>query len=170
MARDIRPASRIGARVRAARQARGWSLRAAAQRLGVSVRFLQELEAGKSTARLDKVAQVLNGLGLALEVAPAGGTGLREQVLAHRALLASLAAAHGVRTVSLFGSAARGEAGPESDLDVLVELDRKRSLLDLLGFEHDLEALFGRRVEVFTARTLKPRVLAKARRDLVRVL
>lgn len=134
------------------------------------MRFLQELEAGKSTARLDKVAQVLRGLGLALEVAPAGGVALRVQVLARRALLATLAAAHGVRAMSLFGSAARGEAGPESDLDVLVELDRGRSLLDLLGFENDLEALFGRRAEVFTARTLKPRVLAKARRDLVRVL
>jgi predicted nucleotidyltransferase/lambda repressor-like predicted transcriptional regulator len=170
MARDFWPAAGIAARVRAARRARGWSLREAAQRLGVSVRFLQELEAGKSTARLDKVAQVLRGLGLALEVARAGGGALREEVLARRTLLRTLAGVHGVRTMSLFGSAARGAEEPASDLDFLVELERGRSLLDLLGFEQDLEALFGRRVEVFTTRTLKPRVLARARREMVRIL
>ena len=159
--------SHIGDRVRTARKERGWSTRVAAQRLGLSVRFLSELERGKATARMDKVQQALEGLGLRLEVASVQGSGL---VLAQRRLLRTITTAHGVRSMSLFGSAARGEAGPASDLDFLVELKRERTLLDLLSFQVDLEALFGRNVDVFTAGTLKPRVLATARRDLLRVL
>jgi hypothetical protein len=134
-----------------------------------SLRFLHELERGKTTARLDKVLQALAGLGMAFDIAPARGLNVREQVLERRHLLRRLAMAHGVRAMSLFGSGARGEAGPQSDLDFLVELDRGRTLLDLLSFKGDLEALFGRNVDVFTANTLKPRVLATARQDLVRV-
>ncbi len=162
--------SHIGDRVRTARKERGWSTRVAAQRLGLSVRFLSELERGKATARMDKVQQALEGLGLRLGVASVQGPATSGLVLAQRRLLRTIATAHGVRSMSLFGSAARGEAGPASDLDFLVELKRERTLLDLLSFQVDLEALFGRNVDVFTAGTLKPRVLATARRDLLRVL
>lgn len=162
--------TQIGTRVRAARRERGWSTRAAAVRLGLSLRFLNELERGKATARLDKVLQALAGLGLDLEVIAKRRTGLREQVKARRPLLRTIAAAHGVRALSLFGSAARGEARAGSDLDFLVELESGRSLLDLVGVKHDLESLFGRPVDVFTRRSLKPAVLASARADLLRVL
>lgn len=162
--------TQIGTRVRTARRERGWSTRVAAKRLGVSLRFLNELERGKATARLDKVLQALAGLGLDLEVIAKRRTGLREQVKARRPLLRTIAAAHGVRALSLFGSAARGKARAGSDLDFLVELESGRSLVDLVGVKHDLESLFGRPVDVFTRRSLKPAVLASARADLVRVL
>jgi len=161
--------SQIGARVRLARHRRGWSLREGARRLRLSLRFLSELEAGKATARLDKVQQAMRGLGLELQVVERGPFALRDRVLAQKALLRRIGATHGVRRMSLFGSAARGEAGAASDLDFLVEIDRTRSLLDMLGFKNDLEALFERKVDVFTADTLKPRVLASSRRDLLRV-
>jgi len=162
--------ARIGTEVRAARKARGWSTRAAAARLGLSVRFLNELERGKATARLDKVAQALEGLGLELAVVPRETLEAREQVLARKPLLRTIAVARGVRSLSLFGSAARGEANAASDLDFLVELQEGRSLVDLVGVKRDLEALFGRRVDVFTPNSLKPKILAAARGDLVRVL
>lgn len=165
-----RSAGEIGARLHAARRARGWSLRAAAQRLGLSLRFLTELERGKATARLDKVMQALQGLGLDIEVVERRAPGMREQVKAHKPLLRTIAAARGVRSLSLFGSAARGDARPGSDLDFLVALENGRSLVDLVGVKHDLESLFGRPVDVFTRRSLKPAVLAAARNDLVRVL
>ena len=161
---------RIGVEVRAARKARGWSTRVAAGRLGLSVRFLNELERGKATARLDKVMQALAGLGLELAVVPKEAPGSREQVMARKPLLKAIAAKHGVRELSLFGSAARGEAGAESDLDFLVELEEGRSLVDLVGVKQDLEALFGRRVDAFTRASVKPGVLAAARADLFRVL
>ena len=45
------------------------------------------------------------------------------------------------RRIILFGSAARGEAGPESDIDLLVEFDLDRSLFDHVALIHDLEDL-----------------------------
>ncbi len=160
----------IGERLRAARQARGWSLRAAARRLGLSLRFLTELERGKATARLDKVMQALEGLGLDIKIVERHKPEMREQIGAHKLLLRTIATAHGVRSLSLFGSAARGDARPGSDLDFLVELENGRSLVDLVGVKHDLESLFGTPVDVFTRRSLKPAVLAAAKADLVRVL
>jgi hypothetical protein len=160
----------VGSEVRAARKARGWSTRAAAARLGVSVRFLNELERGKATARLDKVIQALSGLGLEIKVAPRQPAGLRGQVLSKLSLMRSIAAAHGVREMWLFGSAARGRATSESDLDFLVEMEAGRSLVDLVGVKQDLEALFGRPVDAFTRASLKPAVLATARRDMLRLL
>jgi hypothetical protein len=162
--------ARIGAEVRAARKGRGWSTRTAAGQLGLSVRFLNELERGKATARLDKVLHALEGLGLDLAVVPKRAAGLREQVTASKPLVRAVAKAHGVRALWLFGSAARGAARAGSDLDFLVELDEGRSLVDLVGVKQDLEALFSRRVDVFTRGSLKPAILAAAQADLVRVL
>jgi hypothetical protein len=159
----------IAAALRAARKQRGWSLRAAAGRLGVSVRFLNELERGKASVRLDKVVQVLEGVGLTLKVAPRQAADLRDEVKARRPLLQAIAAKHGVRSLALFGSAARGEAGAASDLDFLVELEEGRSLVDLVGVKQDLEALFGRPVDAFTRASLKPGVRATAQADVMRV-
>ena len=170
MAAALERTAPIGAEVRAARKGRGWSTRAAAERLGLSTRFLNELERGKATARLDKVLHALDGLGLGLAVVPKRAAGMREQVMAHKPLLRSVASAHGVRALWLFGSVARGTARAASDLDFLVELDHGRSLVDLVGVKQDLESLFSRPVDVFTRGSLKPGILAAAQADLVRVL
>lgn len=61
---------------------------------------------------------------------------------------------HGARNVRVFGSVARDEAGPESDIDFLVDLEQGRSLLDLGGLLVDLEQLLGRRVDIVTERGL----------------
>jgi predicted nucleotidyltransferase len=55
---------------------------------------------------------------------------------------------HGARNVRVFGSVARGEAGPESDVDFLVKMDQGRSLIDLSTLVVDLQDLLGRKVEV----------------------
>ncbi len=69
-----------------------------------------------------------------------------------------IAAAHGARRVRLFGSAARGQATDTSDIDLLVDLEPGRSLLDHAAMIVDLERLLGRRVDVVTERGLRPRV------------
>ncbi|MBI4334125.1 MAG: nucleotidyltransferase family protein [Chloroflexi bacterium] len=48
-----------------------------------------------------------------------------------------------VRSLALFGSAARGEAGPRSDVDLLVEVDRPMGLFGLVRIQHFLEQLLG---------------------------
>ena len=76
------------------------------------------------------------------------------------------AARHGARDVRLFGSVVRGEAGPASDVDVLVRLDADRSLLDQVALKRDLEALLGCVVDVVTDDAMRPelrdRILSEA--------
>jgi len=59
-----------------------------------------------------------------------------------------IAASYGARNVRVFGSVARGEVGPKSDVDFLVEMEEGRSLLDLVGLWQDLENLLGCKVDV----------------------
>ena len=59
-----------------------------------------------------------------------------------------IAAARGARNVRVVGSVARGEAVPESDVDLLVDLDADRDVLDLSGLILDLEEALVRRVDV----------------------
>ena len=66
--------------------------------------------------------------------------------------------AQGVTRLAVFGSTARNEARPDSDLDLLVDIDwrRKFSLFDWAGLELRLRDLLGRKVEVTLRRSLKP--------------
>lgn len=74
--------------------------------------------------------------------------GVAELLDEKREEILRLAAKHGARNVRVFGSVARGEAGPESDLDLLVEFEPRRSLLDHVALKQDLEDLLGRTVDV----------------------
>ncbi|MFO8008652.1 MAG: nucleotidyltransferase family protein [Candidatus Brocadiia bacterium] len=73
---------------------------------------------------------------------------------------------HGARNVRLFGSVVRGEAEARSDVDVLVELEEGRSLLDHVALKQDLEDLLGCPVDVVTEnalhRLLRERILEEA--------
>jgi len=78
-----------------------------------------------------------------------------------------IAARRGAYNVRIFGSAVRGEAGPDSDVDFLVELEPGRSLFDLGGLLMDLQSLLGREVDVVTEAGLhwyiRDQVLAEAK-------
>ena len=78
-----------------------------------------------------------------------------------------IARQHGARRLRVFGSRARGEAGASSDVDLLIELESGRDLLDLVALKQDLEALLGCPVDVVEEEGLSPhlreRVLAEAR-------
>ncbi len=92
---------------------------------------------------------------------------LNNLLKSHREEILSIAAKHGARNVRIFGSVARGEAGENSDIDLLVELDQGRSLLDLAGLVVDLEELLERKVDVVTEQglywLLRRRILKEAR-------
>ena len=94
----------------------------------------------------------------------------RDEVQRKAGLIRTLARAHGARSVELFGSAARGDEHPGSDLDFMVELEPGRSLLDLIGLGEDLQASLGRKVETITRAGMKPRVLARACKDAIRIV
>jgi predicted nucleotidyltransferase len=86
-----------------------------------------------------------------------------------RARLAAFARQHGVRRLALFGSAARGELRTTSDVDVLVDLEAgsRAGLFEQVRMAHELEAVFGRRVDLVTRGGLKPRVRATVEREAV---
>lgn len=65
-----------------------------------------------------------------------------------------VAQAHGLINVRVFGSVARGEDNPHSDIDFLVDLEVGRSLLDLGGAVFKLQELLGRKVDIVTERGL----------------
>jgi predicted nucleotidyltransferase len=67
-----------------------------------------------------------------------------------------IATKHGSRNLRIFGSFARGEDRPDSDIDLLVEMERDRSLLDIIAIKHDLEDLIHRKVDVVTANAISP--------------
>jgi predicted nucleotidyltransferase len=62
-----------------------------------------------------------------------------EALRSNRRRIVELAARHGARNVRVFGSTVRGDAGPRSDIDLLVDIEPGRTLLDLIGLEQDLE-------------------------------
>ena len=63
---------------------------------------------------------------------------------------------HDVKKASLFGSIVRGESTENSDIDLLVEFEGEKSLLDLAGLKIELQELLGREVDVITYRSLHP--------------
>lgn len=68
--------------------------------------------------------------------------------------ISELAEKRGVRNIRVFGSYARGNANENSDLDLLVSMDEDRSLLDRIGFMHDVEDLLHIKVDVVNEKAL----------------
>jgi hypothetical protein len=84
----------------------------------------------------------------------------REQVL-------ETAARYGAYDVRVFGSLARGEADGASDIDLLVNLEPGRSLMDLGGLLYDLQILLGTEVDVVTEKGLRARIREQVLREAV---
>jgi hypothetical protein len=76
----------------------------------------------------------------------------------------------GVRRASFFGSAARGELTEDSDIDILVEFEGRKSLLDLAGLKMELEDALKRKVDVLTYNSLHPRLKERVLREEVAIL
>ena len=78
--------------------------------------------------------------------------------------------AAGILRLSLFGSTARGDDRPDSDIDLLAAFDdsRRISLLDVVGMEQQISRMLGRTVELVEEGTLKPRVQKNVEAEAVR--
>jgi len=91
-----------------------------------------------------------------LTAAERGGSPFLPELQRRRATIARLARANHAGNVRLFGSVARGDDVPTSDIDLLVDLDDEATLFDLAQLEIDLEALLDRSVDVVSSRSLDP--------------
>jgi predicted nucleotidyltransferase len=85
----------------------------------------------------------------------------------YRSLILETAGRYGAHNVRVFGSVARGEQSQASDVDLVVDFDAGRSLLDLAGLLLDLEQALGCKVDVVSSRGLRPRVASEVLRDAV---
>jgi predicted nucleotidyltransferase len=95
--------------------------------------------------------------------------GIDEVIRDKRDLIRQIAEKHGARNVRVFGSVARGDATPDSDVDLLVEAGPATSAWFPGGLVADLEDALGRRVDVVTDRGLLPSLRERVLREAVPV-
>ncbi|VTR77573.1 nucleotidyltransferase family protein [Cellulomonas hominis] len=152
--------------VLAARQAAdlGWSQRRIAAALGRSqpevARLLRRIDLVPPTVAVEVRGGKDHGRGAHVPSAGADSSTLARVLGEHRDAIVAAAERYGLSNVRVFGSVARGEDRPDSDVDLLVDLAPGVSLFDLGRAEVDLVEILGRPVDVVPARMLKPRVAA----------
>ena len=94
----------------------------------------------------------------------------RERVLSLLdALAPELKRRFNVAHLALFGSMARGAPSPSSDVDLLVEFSGRPTFDDFIGLKLELEEALGRRVDLVTPDTMRPRMRKVIEQDLIRV-
>jgi predicted nucleotidyltransferase/DNA-binding XRE family transcriptional regulator len=164
-----------GALLRQARKEAGMSQQELAARAGVTQSVISAYESGHRQPAIPTLAALVDATGNKLVI------GLRRQpwrmgrlsgpvgrrVRRRRHDVVAAAAAHGVRNLRVFGSVARGQDRPDSDVDLLVDLPPGLSLFGLGRVQAELEAILGTRVDLVPAQDLKPGVRARVEHELV---
>ena len=164
-----------GTLLRQARKQAGLSQVDLASRANVTQSVISAYESGQRQPSLPALARLIDAAGFELTL------GLRRQpgrlrrlsgpvgrrVRRHRKDLVAAAAVHGVSNLRVFGSVARGEDRPDSDVDLLADFPPGLSLLGLGRVEADLEAILGTRVNLIPAADLKPDVRERVGSDLI---
>ena len=158
--------------VRDARARAGMTQAALARAAGTSQPTLAAYESGAkspSVRTLDKIVRAAGfSLDAVLHAAPAAGGSVLAEVRSKQAEIRTAAAGYGIRNVRVFGSAARGDARPDSDVDLLVDFDAERhGLGPLAGFRAEMRDLLDREVDVATLALLRDDVRAEAETQAV---
>jgi uncharacterized protein len=95
----------------------------------------------------------------------------REEALKRLRPMESELRASGLSALYLFGSTARGDAGPKSDVDLMCDIDDQKRL-DLMGFAGlciEIEKAMDVEVDLVPRRSMRPRIRARAEQDMVQV-
>ena len=132
-------------------------------------------EAGRRQPAVPMLARLVAAAGcdlrLVVEARPAGLERLTgpvgRRVVHHRMDIIRCASAVGVAHLSVFGSVARGQEGPESDLDLLVDVTPGVGLLGLGRLQEELEEIVGAPVDLVPSGHLKPDVRERVAQDLI---
>ncbi len=77
---------------------------------------------------------------------------------------------YGVKRVGLFGSCVRGEMKEDSDIDILVEIEKDISLLDFVGIKLEIEDALGRKIDLVEYSTIKPLLKERILNEQVTIL
>ena len=167
--------SAAGALLRQARRQAGLSQVELAMRADVTQSVISAYESGHRQPAIPALAALVDAAGYELVMdlrrqprrlrRLSGPVGRRVRRRRHDLIAA--AAAHGVRNLRVFGSVARGEDRPDSDVDLLADLPPGLSLFGLGRAVADLEAILGSRVDLIPADDLKPGTRERVEHDLV---
>ncbi|MEO5356130.1 MAG: nucleotidyltransferase family protein [Nitrospirae bacterium YQR-1] len=74
---------------------------------------------------------------------------------------------YGVMRVGIFGSFARGQERPDSDIDVLVEFSSRKTFFDIVGIEQELSETLGIKVDLLTDKAVNPYIADRIKKELV---
>ena len=92
---------------------------------------------------------------------------ITQKIQVQRQAILSLAEIYGASNLRIFGSVARGEDTPTSDLDLIIDLEPNRSLFDLGGLAMDLQTLLGCSVDIVTEKGLKQRIRTRVLQEAI---
>jgi len=113
------------------------------------------------------LTQTLTGFAYPPERCPKSRTLLQEVIEMDETIdkLVSILKKHGAKRIEIFGSYARGEAKSGSDLDVIVEFKKRKSLLELVGIEQELEDVLGMKVDLLTKASISPYLIERIEKE-----
>jgi len=162
--------------LRDARRRSGLSQTELARRAKVAQSVISAYESGRREPALSTLSRLVAATGqrltVGLETSDSSVRGLPDTPLGRRlrqrrAALIAVVERHGASNLRVFGSVARGEDGPDSDVDLLVDLAPGTGLFGLAALERELQEILHVDVDLAPADSLKPRVRADAEREAI---
>jgi uncharacterized protein len=171
------PMSDAGTVLRDARHRAGLTQVQLAQRAGLTQSVISAYESGQRQPALSTLSTLIDATGYELDVqlrrTPRRLDGLTgpigRRVRQQRHALLAAAHSHGVTNLRVFGSVARGEDGPDSDVDLIAELPATMGLFGLARVRNELEAILDTRLDLVSSGDLKPDVHARVDREAIRL-
>jgi predicted nucleotidyltransferase len=165
----------VASLIRGARERAHLTQAELAARAGTSQPAISRYEAGASSPSVETLDRLLASMGAKLDLSVTEApraldvrTVRLAKIRANRELIRRAARRHHASNVQVFGSVARGEDGPHSDIDFLVDLDvRHLGLVPVMELQEELERLLGERVEVAPRDALAPHVAEQALAEAV---
>jgi len=153
----------------AARKQSGLSQVELSRRSGIAQSVISDYERGKREPGADVFMRILGLLGMNIEMQPRRTTKvatlpdsrLARLLMRHRNEVIEISKKCGARNVRVFGSVARGDTKSRSDIDLLVDLDQRIGLIEMISLNQQLSDLLGVKVDLVPASSVKTRLREK---------
>lgn len=139
---------------------------------GIAQSVISAYENGHREPSLNTLRRLVNATGqrLTIDIVPTRPLGLpdtpRGRLLRrHRSAIQEIAARYGASNIRVFGSVARGDDGPDSDIDLAADIPQDFSLVDLSGLGREVSELLDVEVDLVPTRSLRPHIAAELGRE-----